>query len=350
SIEGRSLKLNSAADVQPFVDSINAIHGLTEIRLSGNTFGVEAARAIAAALKDKHELRVIGFSDMFTGRLKDEIPLALDAFVEAFEDKVHLEVLDLSDNAFGPAGAKPLMKLLTNNRNIQILRLNNNGLGIEGGRLISEALVAAGDLNKKASTPSSLRVVVAGRNRLESKGAEYLSAAFRAHAETLREVRMPQNSIRPEGVTVLVEALATCSHLDTLDLQDNTFTQPGSEALARSLPSWPGLRVLNVGDCLLSAPGGLAVIQALTEAHTNLERLNLAFGEIDEAGAKIAADMLANKSKLESIELNGNAFKAESDVVQAIRDALRVHGHADALDELDEMDVESEDEEEGEEE
>lgn len=66
---------------------------------------------------------------MFTGRLRDEIPLILQAFAEALEEKEHLQEVDFSDNAFGPAGAKPLMRLLSNNRNIQILRLNNNGLG-----------------------------------------------------------------------------------------------------------------------------------------------------------------------------------------------------------------------------
>jgi Ran GTPase-activating protein 1 len=92
---------------------------------------VEACRAIAEALKTQSSLKNVYFSDMFTGRLKNEIPLALEAFVDAFLDK-SIDELDLSDNAFGPAGAKPLMKLLTHNRNIQILKLNNNGLGIQG--------------------------------------------------------------------------------------------------------------------------------------------------------------------------------------------------------------------------
>ena len=69
---------------------------------------------------------------MFTGRLKTEIPLALESSVEALENQKHLVELDLSDNAFGPAGAKPIMRLIINNRNIKTLRLNNNGLGIEG--------------------------------------------------------------------------------------------------------------------------------------------------------------------------------------------------------------------------
>ena len=66
---------------------------------------------------------------MFSGRTLEETPLVLDAFAEALEETQSLRDIDLSDNAFGPAGAKPLMRLLSNNRNIQYIRLNNNGLG-----------------------------------------------------------------------------------------------------------------------------------------------------------------------------------------------------------------------------
>jgi len=58
SIEGRGLKLNSAADVQEFVGSIEGMAELDSIVLSGNTFGVEASRAIAAALAKKPLLKV----------------------------------------------------------------------------------------------------------------------------------------------------------------------------------------------------------------------------------------------------------------------------------------------------
>jgi Ran GTPase-activating protein 1 len=58
SIKGKGLKLNSAEDVKQFCDEIKAISGLTEIELSGNTFGVEAAKAIAESIKDQHDLTV----------------------------------------------------------------------------------------------------------------------------------------------------------------------------------------------------------------------------------------------------------------------------------------------------
>ncbi|KNC97149.1 GTPase-activating protein RNA1 [Spizellomyces punctatus DAOM BR117] len=346
SLEGKTLKLNTAEDVKQYVDEIIATKGLTEIRLSGNTFGVEAGRAIAHALKDQHSLRIASLSDMFTGRLRNEIPLVLEALAEALEDKVNLVELDLSDNAFGPAGAEPLQRLLINNRNIQVLRLNNNGLGIEGARLVAEALVTAAEKNKAEERKPALRVVVAGRNRMESKGIQHLCKAFEAHGESLREIRMPQNSIRPEGIQVLMEALAACKNLEHLDLQDNTFTDVGSRSLAKVLPTWEKLRILHVGDCLLSASGSLAVLKALTPGHLNLERLHLAFNEMDSEGAGYVAGMLLNKKNLVAIELNGNAFDPEGDAVRDIKRVLLGHGHEEALDELDEMEWEEEEEEE----
>lgn len=257
--------------------------------------------------------------------------------------------LDLSDNAFGPAGARPLMRLLVNNRNIRTLKLNNNGLGIEGGRLVSVALIEAHEKNQELGVADELQVIIAGRNRMESPGVGHIAKALQLYSATLIRVQMPQNSIRPDGILVLMTALASCTKLEHLDLQDNTFTEPGSLALANVCANWPILRTLHVGDCLLSAKGGVHVIKALTSEHTKLENLHLGFNEINESGAMLVGPMLRNKSNLTRLELNGNVFLAESPSVDIIRQALENHGHPDALDELDEMESEDEEEESDEE-
>jgi Ran GTPase-activating protein 1 len=58
SIVGKGLKLNTAEDVQEFVDTINQMDDLEVIKLSGNTIGVEAGQALAEALKTKTKLKV----------------------------------------------------------------------------------------------------------------------------------------------------------------------------------------------------------------------------------------------------------------------------------------------------
>ncbi|KAJ3024256.1 hypothetical protein HKX48_003081 [Thoreauomyces humboldtii] len=344
SIEGKTLKLDTAEDARAYADEIAGAEGLTEIRLSGNTFGVEAGRTIAHALKGHHSLKIASLSDMFTSRLRNEIPLVLDALVEALEDKVNLVELDLSDNAFGPAGAGPLQRLLVGNRHIQILRLYNNGLGIEGARLVAEALVQAAEKNKAENRPSALRVIYIGRNRMESPGITHLCAAFRAHAETLREIRMPQNSIRPDGIVTLMEALAECKSLEHLDVQDNTFTEKGSEALANVVAKWTQLKGLHIGDCLLGAPGARQVIDALTPGNESLQKLHLAFNEIDPEGAATLPALLMNKKALTLLELNGNAFDPEGEAVRDINRVLLENGCEGILDELDEMEWDDDEE------
>jgi Ran GTPase-activating protein 1 len=58
SIVGKGLKLNTAADVKEFVETINKMDNLQVIKLSGNTIGVEAGQALAEALKTKTHLKV----------------------------------------------------------------------------------------------------------------------------------------------------------------------------------------------------------------------------------------------------------------------------------------------------
>lgn len=350
SLAAKVLKLDTAADAKPYADEIRATKGLTDIVLSGNTFGVEAGKEIASALKDQYDLERADLSDMFTGRLRSEIPLVLAAFGESLVDKTKLKELDLSDNAFGPAGAEPLQKLLRENKNIEVLKLNNNGLGIEGARLISEALVDSALSSKADGKPTNLRVVVIGRNRMESPGASHLAKAWKAHSDSLEVIRMPQNSIRPEGIETIMEHICDCKNLKHIDLQDNTFTEKGSVALAKALKEWKDLEILNVSDCLLSAKGGISVLNALVGSHDKLQTLLLQFNEIDIDGAKIIPEVIKNKPLLSLLELNGNEFDPDHQIVEDIKDALAEQGNDDALDELDEMEWEPESEEENEEE
>ncbi|KAL7749994.1 Ran GAP Rna1 [Sorochytrium milnesiophthora] len=372
SIVGKCIKFNTAEDVQPYVEQLQKMPNLKEIHLSGNTFSSEASKALSAALKDKHQLEVCQFSDMFTGRLKNDIPHSLSALTEVLLDKpVH--TLDLSDNAFGPTGAEPLRPYLSHTRSLQVLRLYNNGLGPQGGTIIAQSLIANHEervregvapgqqppAGKTAAAP--LRVFIAGRNRLENGSMGPLAEAFRTLG-TLEHIQIPGNGIRSEGVSTLLKQLRHCHQLRVLDLQENTFTRAGARALAKAIPHWPHLHTLNLGDCLMSARGAkdlFAAMLAPASSSTSstpvpvgarLERLHLSFNDIKADGAALVCDWLrAHGKNVTLLELNGNCFDGEGEVVQRIRAVLAEHGHPDALDELDEMDDEVDDDDEEEE-
>lgn len=83
--------------------------------------------------------------------------------------------LDVSDNAFGPIGVPSLAPLLISSKTLQVLRVNNNGLGPEGGCLLADALQTSLDERVAAGLKPTLKTLICGRNRLENKTATALS-------------------------------------------------------------------------------------------------------------------------------------------------------------------------------
>lgn len=101
---------SSAKDL---IDAINKCKALEYLNLEGNTLGVNAANGIAEALKKHPEFKQALFKDLFTGRLKTEIPQALQSLGNGMTVAgANLAVLDCSDNALGPNGMTGLVDLL----------------------------------------------------------------------------------------------------------------------------------------------------------------------------------------------------------------------------------------------
>ncbi|KAJ8953992.1 hypothetical protein NQ318_004283 [Aromia moschata] len=182
SFAGKSLKLDTEEDAKPVTEEINKCSELQYLNLEGNTVGVEASKAIAKSLENHSEFKRALWKDMFTGRMKTEIPKALQYFGSSLVlAGAHLTELDLSDNAFGPIGVEGLAALLRSSTcyELEELRLNNNGLGITGGKLLAAALTDCYNSSKENGKPLALRVFVAGRNRLENEGAKSLAQVFK---------------------------------------------------------------------------------------------------------------------------------------------------------------------------
>uniref|UniRef100_A0A673JIM2 Ran GTPase-activating protein 1-like n=1 Tax=Sinocyclocheilus rhinocerous TaxID=307959 RepID=A0A673JIM2_9TELE len=291
SYKGQGLKLDNAQSVEEMVKAIEEFDGLHALRLEGNTIGVEAAQTIAKALEKKSDLQCCHWSDMFTGRLRAEIPPALvslgDALITA---GARLKVLDLSDNAFGPDGVKGIEKLLKSATCHTLQEL----CALLYCQLMFYALGA----------PLQLKVFIAGRNRLENDGATALAQAFQLIG-SLEEVHIPQNGINYQGVTALATAMQHNPQLRVLNLNDNTFTKRGAIAMAQALKHLRNVQVINFGDCLVRSEGASAIAETLREGLPILKELNLSFGEITEDAALEVARSVQHKDQLEKLDLNG---------------------------------------------
>uniref|UniRef100_A0A8D2ZYD8 Ran GTPase-activating protein 1 n=1 Tax=Scophthalmus maximus TaxID=52904 RepID=A0A8D2ZYD8_SCOMX len=311
SYKGQGRKLDDAQSVEEIVKEIQDFEGLQALRLEGNTVGVEAAKAIAKALETKSEFKRCYWSDMFTGRLRSEIPPSLNSLGDALMlAGARLTVLDLSDNAFGPDGVKGIENLLKSTAcyTLQELRLNNCGMGIGGGKILAASLIQCHKKSSADGAPLSLKVFVAGRNRLENDGATALAQAFQLMG-SLEEVHMPQNGINHPGVTALATAVQHNPQLRILNLNDNTFTERGAIAMAQGLKHLRSIQVINFGDCLVRPEGAIAIAESVSEGIPILKELNLSFCEITEEAALAVAHAVKDKVQLEKLDLNGTKLQ-----------------------------------------
>lgn len=373
SLRGQALKLDTAEDLAPHIQPLLDSTSLEEIHLEGNTLGVSACERLASILATKSTLQHANLADIFTGRLLSEIPPALDALLKALLQCPNLHTINLNDNAFGLNTVEPLRPFLSQHVPLRHLYLNNNGLGPAAGTLVAEALSQLATRKSEARSQGKevphLETVVCGRNRLETGSMAAWAAAYTANSH-VRTVKMVQNGIRQEGIAALLQhGLSRCAELRVLDLQDNTFTALASKTLGNVLPaSWPRLVELAVGDCLLSARGGIVLGEALAQGkNAAIEILRLQYNEIDARGVKAlvsAAESTTALPRLRRVELNGNKFSEEDPNIEKLSELLSARKEAkaaeypgvdeddedawgvDELDELEEEDSDDEDEEE----
>ncbi|KAI4175241.1 MAG: hypothetical protein LQ343_001777 [Gyalolechia ehrenbergii] len=330
SLSDRGLKLDTAEDTKPHTEPLRTSQSHTSIHLNGNTLGAPACSALAPLLSAQTSLESINLADIFTSRLLSEIPPALSSLLTSLLPLQNLQIIDLSDNAFGLNTQAPLVDFLRKHIPLRVLILNNNGLGPEAGALIADALSELADKKAEAREEGkevpSLETVVCGRNRLESGSMKAWSRAFTKNKD-VKVVKMVQNGIRQTGIECLLkEGLAGCEKLEVLDLQDNTFTHVGAAALAGVVPGWKGLRELGVGDSLLGKKGGMRMLCGALGKGRNerLRVLRLQYNEIDGKGAGDLCDLVKKGalSELRRVELNGNKFSEDNERVEDLRSLL----------------------------
>lgn len=313
------------------IRAINNCQHLNFLDIEGNTLGCEAAKHIGEALKKHPEFSRALWRDLFTGRMKTEIPLALiDLSKGIMHAPAQLTVLDLSDNALGPNGMTGLVDLLKSSScySLQELRLMNCGLGITGAKMLADSLTHCFKKSVAAGTPLELRVFAAGRNRLENEGAKALSTIF-GEIQTLQEITIPQNGIYHQGMKALAEALKKNVNMQVINFNDNTITAKGADALSEAFYVIEDLREINLGDCLLKDGGGQILSEVLADSHFDLEVLNLSGNEIGADVGLIIAQAMIHKDNLRELVLDCNQFGEEGCLT--IQEIMESEGKLDIL-------------------
>lgn len=244
----------------------------------------------------------------------------------------HLTQLDLRANRLTDDSVIALGQALKHNQTLRHLHLANQKPAL--AELTSEFLLDA------LSHNTTLTHLDYGQNRCSIPAAHTMAALLRSNALPLRDLRLAGCELGNEGCRVLLDALASNTHLHHLDLANNgarlphpdavlpnqtlktlslagnkvaqgASAAPALESLSLMLHLYGGLEELDLSECQIGDAGTTRLSAALGNAQ-NLKLLNLSRNQIGPRGLRTLLEALPQRESLTSLNVSTNSFTASS--------------------------------------
>ncbi|XP_062276951.1 NLR family, CARD domain containing 5 [Scomber scombrus] len=232
----RSLKLNKIAtemgrpETNAVLDLLSSMEGLTrmeEIELEGWRMADTGAEWLIRLLPIWTELRKISLSD---NHISDQ---SGEKLLEALRICCHLEELHLSRNSLGDLAAAKMALVLPSLTHLVVLDVSENKIGCEGSVSLSKAIMGTKNLTKiyltAVGTPELCAVV-----------------ANLAHCPLIQDVGLGWNGCGDEVALELARVMPLCQKMTRIDLESNSVSAAGVEALVKALQSCPALQLIRL--------------------------------------------------------------------------------------------------------
>jgi len=245
--------------------------------------------------------------------------------------------------------AADVAAILSSNKTIKEVYLNNNNLKANGCAIICRALKNINSLmrlyfsgntitnetaddmatvlsqniqieeldlgNNKLNATSSVRILTGLTRHVNLKvlkipNSEVNNTAARlienilGHNHLLQELDLTGNHLQSFACAIIFRALLNISTLNKLLLSDNNITDSAADVLAFVLLKNAQIQELDISNNKLTAVGATKIATS-TKAFLDLRTLRMAFSRINLTAAKVIASILWY-SKLQEIDLGGN--------------------------------------------
>lgn len=346
SFDEDGLRLDTSEDAEVICERL--VDKQVEVLiLQGNTFGIEAAERVGLELANQSALKEAHFKDLFTSRGREEVPEALRHLLQGINQSgAQLVLLDLSDNAIGPIGAPSVIEFLQSPacETLEKLYVNNCGWGPEGSTSLATCMPrlnklrefvcgrsrlenkGATNMSRALSDLTNLEVLKLNQNGINVDGIEKLVDVLVANVDTIREIDLSDNTIKSQGSCALALALSRATNLKIIRLDDALLENEGfvyiCEALSRS-PSLPHLEKASFEGNELSGPKIVDLIDVTftkCNKNFNLDLLENDFSPTElkrleslSEKFKIDVDDIENETS-ESDDSSGSSEESDTDV------------------------------------
>jgi hypothetical protein len=283
-------------------------HSLKMLSFSGCVVSDEGFQSLARGLSCNSSLETL---DLSLCQMEDSTIIAL---VDGLRINKTLKCLDLSKNDdLSATGRAAIGRLLGYN----VLRELNL---VETVDSVDAATLTSGLSENRSIEKLSLEQAFVDDE--ESETCRALFESLRGNT-TLRYLNICRNGVRLDGACATALKLDTMS-LDTLDLDYNTVTSCGIEALAKSLEAPCTLKELSLRNCEIDDAGLLKLGDALT-TNVILDVLDVRGNDFTNSGISQFFDLLPEMKGLKAVYgfRNGNGVKLTEAVGAALVEGLR---------------------------
>lgn len=337
SFDGDGLRLDTSEDAEIICEKLTG-QNVEVLILQGNTFGIEAAERVGSELSSQPALREAHFKDLFTSRGREEVPEAMKHLLQGIcRSGAQLTLLDLSDNAIGPIGAPSVIEFLqsSSSETLEKLYLNNCGLGPEGSTSISACLPkltklreficgrnrlenkGALNMSRALSELTNLEVLKLNQNGIGVEGIKSLADILKSNINTVREFDFSDNTIKSLGSEALSQAIMRAPNLKVIRLDDALLENDGFIKICDALSKCPSLKELEAATFEGNELSGPKIIDLIEVTFSSCKRdfkLDLLENEFSQAEL-IRLESLQNKFDIavDDIETDTDTQESDSD-------------------------------------
>ena len=277
--------------------ALTNISSLKVLDLENNNIPKEAADELSAAIRVNNSLEKLWLDGNHLGSSTVMI-------VNALKQVTTLKELSLNDNQNrGEELAPALTSIISHNKSIEILLLNDNYLNDDGVIKIAQALCKH----------TKLKMIDLRGNNITERSAEALASIISSNTG-LEELYLGNNQIQL-GVITMSTALKNISSLKVLDLFNNNIPGEGADELSAAIRSNSSLEKLSLNDNILSA--SMAVIGKACCHNSSLKELNFRNVGILVAAANDIAGVITFNSSIQLLSMSDNNLQSSGFMVIA---------------------------------
>ncbi|KAM7003461.1 protein NLRC5 [Tautogolabrus adspersus] len=226
----RVLKLNKIVTADGGLDLLAAMERLKEIE----EIGLEGWR-----MADKGLEQLTRLLPLWRGLRRISLSKSLisdqsgDKLLDALKCCSHLEELHLCSNSLGDLTAARMALVLPSLTHITVLDISENNIRYEGSVSLSKAIMCLKNLTKMHLTAVGTPELCAVASSL-------------AHCPLIQDVGFGWNNCGDNVAQELARVMPLCHRLTVIDLESNSVSVTGAEALFEALQSCPALQLIRL--------------------------------------------------------------------------------------------------------